>query len=139
MLPDSKAPRFSPSSTVIVAALLGVLALHLTLVFRGTGLLRSQHLGTALLYANGSIDVMHPVIVGFNAAGTPTPLEFPLWQAATGALMKFFGPWWGWGNVVSLGARREAKRVSILTDHHTERVQHRGRIFAVPLLDRQPE
>ena len=45
---------------------------------------------------------MWPVIPGFNANGTPTPLEFPIWQGITAALMKLFGVWYGWGNVVSM-------------------------------------
>jgi hypothetical protein len=63
---------------------------------------RSQHLGGAVAYAKGHIDLMRPMLLGFNANGTPTPLEFPLWQAATAVLMKMFGLWFGWGNIVSL-------------------------------------
>lgn len=83
-------------------AILAVLAFHLGLAFSGRGIGRDQHLGTAILYAKNGIDLLHPVIVGANANGAPTPLEFPLWQAVTGLLMKLFGSWYGWGNVVSL-------------------------------------
>ncbi|MBI3885587.1 MAG: hypothetical protein HY302_07640 [Opitutae bacterium] len=93
--------RISPQSLLIVATLLGILVFHLALVYRGAGLFRDQHLGAAIQYANGSIDLLSPIIVGFNATGTPTPQEIPFWQAATAAVMKVFGPWWGWGNVVS--------------------------------------
>jgi len=63
---------------------------------------RDQHLGGAVAYAKGHIDLLRPMLPGFNANGTPTPLEFPLWQAATGLMMKAFGIWYGLGNVVSL-------------------------------------
>jgi hypothetical protein len=63
---------------------------------------RDQHLGGAVAFAKGHIDLMRPMILGFNANGSPTPLEFPLWQGLTAALMKLFGLWYGWGNVVSL-------------------------------------
>ncbi len=64
---------------------------------------RDQHLGGAVAFARGHIDLLRPTILGFNANGSPTPLEFPLWQALTALLMKGFGVWYGWGNVVSLG------------------------------------
>jgi hypothetical protein len=63
---------------------------------------RDQHLGTAIVYAHGHIDLMRPVVLGFNANGSPTPLEFPIWQAVTAVWMKGFGIWYGWGNVTSL-------------------------------------
>src|SRR5208282_3109587 len=28
--------------------------------------------------------------------------ELPLWQMAAGLAFKWFGPWWGWANVVAL-------------------------------------
>jgi hypothetical protein len=63
---------------------------------------RDQHLGGAVAYARGHIDLLRPMLPGFNANGTPTPLDFPVWQAATAVLMKCFGLWYGWGNIVSL-------------------------------------
>ena len=63
---------------------------------------RVQHLGGAVAYAKGHIDLFRPMLLGFTANGTPTPLEFPIWQACTAILMKGFGLWHGWGNVVSL-------------------------------------
>lgn len=75
---------------------------HLTLAYKGYHNYRGQHLGTALGYARGQIDLMHPVIVGFNAGDTPTPLELPLWQATAALLFKGFGMWTGWANVASL-------------------------------------
>ncbi len=75
---------------------------HLGSAAAGYPLFRDIHLGTALEYAKGRIDLLHPVIVGFNATQTPTPQELPLWQAAAALAFKLFGPWYGWGNVVSL-------------------------------------
>ena len=77
-------------------------ALQLAMAASGHGLMRVQHLATAVEYARGHINLMRPVIPGFNANGTPTPLDFPIWQGITAALMKAFGVWYGWGNVVSL-------------------------------------
>lgn len=63
---------------------------------------RDQHLGGAVAYAKSHIDLLRPMLLGFNANGAPTPLEFPIWQALTAIFMKAFGIWYGWGNVVSL-------------------------------------
>jgi hypothetical protein len=63
---------------------------------------RDQHLAGAVSYAKGHIDLLRPEIPGFNANGSPTPLEFPIWQALTAVLMKAFGIWYGWGNIVSM-------------------------------------
>lgn len=63
---------------------------------------RDQHLGAAVAYAKGHIDLLRPMLLGFNANGAPTPLEFPIWQALTAVLMKCFGIWYGLGNIVSL-------------------------------------
>jgi hypothetical protein len=88
---------------VLVVFLLSlVVVYHLALALHGQGLFRAHHLGTALHYAATQIDLRHTIIVGFNAADTPTIQEFPVWQAATGLAFKLLGTWWGWGNVVSL-------------------------------------
>lgn len=79
-----------------------IIALHLGLALSGRPLYRPTYIGTALEYARKGIDLLNPVIVGFNAAGTPTLQEFPLWQALTALCFSVFGPWPGWGNVVSL-------------------------------------
>src|SRR5215471_2222220 len=65
----------------------------------GSSLYRPQHLGTALEYAKGSINLLKPVIVGWNLNGAPTPLELPLWQGAAALAFKLFGPWFGWANL----------------------------------------
>jgi len=62
---------------------------------------RAQHLGGAVAYAKGHINLLRPMLLGFTANGSPTPLEFPVWQASTAVFMKCFGLWFGWGNVVS--------------------------------------
>jgi len=64
--------------------------------------MREQHLGTAVEFATHGLDLLHPIVLGANANGVPWILEFPFWQAATALLMKAFGIWYGWGNVVSL-------------------------------------
>jgi 4-amino-4-deoxy-L-arabinose transferase-like glycosyltransferase len=78
-------------------------AFHLANALLGRPFYRAQHLGVALNYAQGSIDLMRPVIVGFNATGTPTAQEFPLWQALAALVFKVTGStWYGWANLVSL-------------------------------------
>jgi len=65
--------------------------------------IRASHLGTALEYAKGPINLLRPVIVGFNATGSPVALEFPLWQAAAAVAFKLSGStWYGWANLISL-------------------------------------
>jgi Dolichyl-phosphate-mannose-protein mannosyltransferase len=88
----------------ITAALLaaGLVVLHLGLALTGHAMMREQHLGTAVDFARHGIDLLHPMLLGANANGVPVIMEFPIWQAATALLMKAFGVWYGWGNVVSL-------------------------------------
>ncbi len=40
--------------------------------------------------------------MGFNAIGTGTPLELPIWQAAASIGLNAFGGWWGGATLVSL-------------------------------------
>ena len=87
----------------IIAFLAGAcIAFHLASAAAGHSLYRDIHMGTALQFAKTKIDLFHAIIVGFNATGTPTIQELPLWQAAAAAAFKLFGPWFGWANVVSL-------------------------------------
>jgi hypothetical protein len=80
-----------------------VVAFHLGLAAKGHGLFRDIHLGTALHYAQTKIDLKDTQIAGFNATGTPTIQELPVWQMVAGGLFKVFGTrWWGWANLVSL-------------------------------------
>lgn len=80
-----------------------IVAFHLGSALAGKSLFRATHLGTALEYAHGSINLLRPVMVGFNATGSPTAQEFPLWQAAAATAFKATGStWYGWANVVSL-------------------------------------
>lgn len=88
----------------LVVVLLGlIVAFHLGGAGLGKSLYRASHLGTALEYAHGSINLLRPVIVGFNATGTPTALELPVWQAAAALAFKLtHSTWYGWANLVSL-------------------------------------
>jgi len=88
----------------LVVVLLGLIfAFHLGGAWLGKSLYRASHLGTALEYAHGSINLLRPVIVGFNATGTPTALELPVWQAAAALAFKLArSTWYGWANLVSL-------------------------------------
>ena len=71
-------------------------------VMLGFPIYRDQHLGTAIKYANEGVDLLRPVIVGFNATGTGTPQEFPFWQALAGLALRLMGGWWGAATIVSL-------------------------------------
>jgi hypothetical protein len=101
-LAESKSASHLDLKIIVAILAVSVSLFHLGLASSGRGIRRDQHLGTALEYATGRIDLLHPIILGMTANGAPTPLEFPVWQAATGALMKLFGRWYGWGNIVSL-------------------------------------
>src|ERR1035437_5885023 len=85
--------RNQPFSLVpLVAVLFGlIVAFHLGNALTGKSLIRASHLGTALVYAHGHINLLRPVIVGFNATGTPTAQELPLWQAAVALVFKATG------------------------------------------------
>ena len=75
---------------------------HLFNAALGKSFYRDQHLGCALKYAQGSIDLLRPVILGFNLNEAPTPLEVPVWQATVALVFKALGTWYGWANLVSL-------------------------------------
>jgi hypothetical protein len=80
-----------------------VAAAHIGAALTGNSIIRAAPLGTALLYARGHIDLMRPVIVGFTATGTPSALEFPLWQAAAALAFKLTrSTWYGCANLTSL-------------------------------------
>lgn len=88
---------------LFVVAIFGLIAFfHIASARAGYPHYRDQHLGAALLYAKGSIDLLHPVIPGFNATGTPTLLELPVWQALAAGVFRWLGPWFGWANALSL-------------------------------------
>jgi hypothetical protein len=88
----------------LVVALFGMTVLfHLGCALAGRPIYRASYLGTALEYSHSSIDLLRPIIVGFNATGTPTVQELPLWQAAAGLVFKLtHSTWYGWANLVSL-------------------------------------
>lgn len=87
---------------MVAVLALGLVCIELWLATTKHDNSRDQHLGGAVAFAQGHIDLMRPMILGFNANGVPTPLEFPIWQACTAVLMKCFGVWYGWGNVTSI-------------------------------------
>jgi hypothetical protein len=100
--------RSTPPSNWWLAILAGGLFLLISVFHLGSALagypyFRDIHLGTALEYANSRIDLLRPIIVGFNATDTPTAQELPLWQAAAGVVFKITGSrWYGWANLTSL-------------------------------------
>ena len=97
---SSKPPSLVPLVVTLFAL---IVAFHLGNALLGKPLFLGSHLGTALEYARGPINLLRPVIVGFNATGTPTAPELPLWQAAAGLAFKATGStWYGWANLVSL-------------------------------------
>jgi hypothetical protein len=87
---------------VVLVWALGIAAFHLGCAVKGRSIYRDIHLGAALEYSKGSIDLLKPIIVGFNLNRAPTPQELPIWQAAAGLAFKLFGPWFGWANLISL-------------------------------------
>ena len=90
-----------PKSPSILAILfLCVYALGWVLL--GHPIYRDQHLGAALEYSANGIDLLRPVIPGFNATDTGTPQEFPIWQAVASLGMDAFGGWWGGATIASL-------------------------------------
>ena len=100
MKPETRA---SPAPIILtLSGVAGISLFHLVYAWLGFAPFRDQHLGTALVYARDGIDLLRPVIVGFNANNAPTPLEFPLWQAAASLPLRWFGEWFGWANIVSL-------------------------------------
>jgi hypothetical protein len=95
-----------PRSDKAVYVLLGILviaciAFSLLCAWKGFPLYRDIHLGTAVEYSKHSINIASTQIVGFNATGTPTIQEFPIWQMLAAMALKTLGPWWGWTNAVS--------------------------------------
>src|SRR5882762_8737846 len=88
--------------TIAVLTYALIALFHLASAKAGYSHYRDIHLGTAIEYAKGKIDILRPVIVGFNATGTPTPQEFPIWQALAAAMFRCFGLWFGWANLLSL-------------------------------------
>ena len=96
-------PRSNQPLAVVCLLLFSLAAVfHLWSAAKGHPHYRDQHFGAAQIYAQGKIDLLHPVIPGFTANDAPIALEFPLWQGAAGLAMKLLGPWPGWANMVSL-------------------------------------
>jgi hypothetical protein len=87
---------------MVVGWIVATTLFHLISAWKGHSLYRDIHLGTALNYAKGPVDILRPIIVGFNLNGAPTPQELPVWQALAGFTFKLLGTWFGWANLVSL-------------------------------------
>ena len=105
MTSNSPAPfdsvRFTFAATALVMlAVLWLYAIGWALI--GHPIYRDQHMGAAIEYASKGIDLLRPIIVGFNATGTGTPQELPLWQAAASVGLNLFGGWWGGATIASL-------------------------------------
>lgn len=92
------AHRFTPS--LLAITLLWLYAIGWALI--GYPIYRDQHLGAAIEYSANGIDLLRPVIPGFNATGTGTPQEFPIWQALASISVDAFGGWWGGATIASL-------------------------------------
>jgi hypothetical protein len=98
--PQSQPDKLLP---LVIGLLVLITVFHLANAFAGRSLFRAVHLGTALDYSGKPIDVLKPVIVGFNATDAPAAQELPLWQAAVGYVFKWTNStWYGWANLVSL-------------------------------------
>src|SRR6266478_8739499 len=96
-------PKPIPLLPIVVCLFGLIVAFHVGSALTGRSFIRASHLGTALEYSKGKIDLLRPVIVGFNANGAPTAQELPVWQALAGAAFKVTGSrWYGWANLVSL-------------------------------------
>jgi hypothetical protein len=98
--PSLGAHRIIAAVALAMLALLWLYAIGWALI--GYPVYRDQHMGAALEYASNGIDLLRPVIVGFNASGTGTPQELPLWQAAASVGLNLFGGWWGGATLASL-------------------------------------
>jgi hypothetical protein len=81
---------------------LAIVVFHMVSAVIGHSTYRDIHLGAAIEYAKGSINLLKPIIVGFNLNGAPSPQELPLWQATAALAFKCLGLWFGWANLVSL-------------------------------------
>ena len=105
MSSNSQTPPFGAHRSIAAVALAMLALLWLYAIgwaLLGYPIYRDQHIGAALEYASNGIDVLRPVIVGFNANGTGTPQELPLWQAAASVGLNLFGEWWGGATLASL-------------------------------------
>lgn len=98
--PSLGAHRIIAAVALAMLALLWLYAIGWALI--GYPVYRDQHMGAAIEYASQGIDLLRPVIVGFNANGSGTPQELPLWQAAASVGLNLFGGWWGGATLASL-------------------------------------
>ncbi len=100
---QSEKPRTNPLPLLPAFLFALIVLFHIGNAIQGKSFYRALHLGTAVEYSRGSINLLEPVVVGFNATGTPTAQELPVWQAAVGLVFKLaHSEWFGWANLVSL-------------------------------------
>lgn len=92
----------APVCLLVCFFIIASIAFPLACAWKGHFLYRDIHLGTAVEFSKTSLTLANCRIIGFNATGTPTIQEFPIWQMLVGASLKILGPWWGWANVVSI-------------------------------------
>lgn len=83
--------RFAPA--ILTISLLWFFAIGWALI--GYPIYRYQHLVAAIEYSTKGIDLLRPVIPGFNASGTGTPQDLLIWQAFASISMDAFGGRWG--------------------------------------------
>lgn len=100
--PDKRSNFQNCIRIAVVLWSLAIVLFHLGSAALGRPIYRDMHIGTALEYAKGPINIFKPIVVGFNLNNTPTPQELPIWQAVAGLFFKLFGTWLGWANLVSL-------------------------------------
>ena len=98
---DKKTIKDHPAWLLIALLIAASISFALFSAWKGYPPYRDIHLGTAIEYAQNGIRLDNTEIVGFNATGTPTIQELPLWQALVALTFKTFNSWWGWANVVS--------------------------------------
>ena len=111
MTSNSPAPLDSVrlSSAAVALVMLAVLWLYaIGWALNGYPIYRDQHLGTAVKYANEGDDLLHLVIMGFNATRTGTPQEFPVWQILAGLALRLIEGWWGRATIASLSPQYHA-------------------------------
>ena len=102
MKPETKTAWIGTPVWVLVAMLLvASIAFSLLSAWKGYPTYRDIHLGAAIEYTKSSISLENTRIVGFNATGTPTIQEFPLWQGLVAMVFNMIGIWSGWASLVS--------------------------------------
>lgn len=99
----SKPAQSIPVLPALVILLFAAITLfHLASAASGYPHFRDQHLGAALNFTRDGIDILRPVIPGFNASRSGTPQEPAIWQALASVVIRGMNGNWVGGNVLSL-------------------------------------